>query len=349
MLAVHPPRVAATRLRVEQHRPGIEAAGLPTRSWSFFADADLADWYGPSQRRRALVALRALARVGRVVGVVRGSAVVIVQREALPFGPPLVELLAGWGRRLVWDVDDAIWEPFESPTAGRVPRWLRATGGKYERLCRRADEVWAGSELLASWCRRHSRRVTVIPTVVDVPDERPEPTECRTVGWIGSHSTGAFVEAVLPALVAIDPPVVGVVVGASPAVPPGLEVDVCPWTLDEEKRALARTRVGLYPIDRSHPLADGKCGLKAILFMAHGVPPVVTPTPTNAAVVRDGVDGLHADSADEWAAAVERLLDDHDLWERCSRSAYERARSEYSLAVWGPRVAARLVALAGGS
>lgn len=345
VLAVHPVRVAATRLRVSQYEPAFADAGVHLVSWSLLSVDDLPAWFGRSQFRRLVVLLRGLLRLPRLVLLLRGVQVVIVQREALPVGPPLVELLAARGRRLVWDVDDAVWEDFASPTAGRVPQWLRATGGKYEQLCRRADEVWAGSEVLARWCRRHSDRVHVVPTVVPVPAQRPVRPARRTVGWVGSHSTGPFLEAVLPAVAEVAPAPQVLVVGAQVSAPDRLEVRLNGWSQAAEDAALAGIRVGLYPVERAHPLAEGKCGLKAILYMSRGIPCVVTPTTTNAAVVRDGVEGLHADRSDEWTSAVQRLLDDDDLHERMSAAAHARAREHYSLEAWGPRLAARLRAL----
>lgn len=347
VLAVHPPRTAATRLRTEQYRPALEASGITTRTWSFFRDRDLAAWFGPSHPRRAWVALVALARLPLVVPVVRGTRVVIVQREAMPFGPPIIELLATRGRRLVWDVDDAIWEPFASPTSGRVPQWIRATGRKYERICAAADEVWAGSGVLAAWCRRFSDAVEVVPTVVEVPDQRPARRAERSVGWIGSHSTVGFLDGVLPAVAAVPTPPSVVIVGGTPQVPAALSARVSPWSPAAETDALERIRVGLYPVDRAHALAEGKCGLKAILYMAHGIPPIVTPTTTNAEVVGDGVHGLHAESPEEWTSAVQRLLDDDELWERCSRAGHERARASYSLEAWAPKIVERLRRLLG--
>lgn len=347
-LAVHPSSVAATRLRAVQYAEPLAERGISFRLWSFLREEDLAAWFGPSQWRRAWVLVKALLRVPAVLSVLRGADVVMVQREALPLGPPVVERFAARGRALVWDVDDAIWEPFVSPTAGRVPQWLRATGGKYRWLCAHADEVWAGSRVLAEWCSRHNSRVSVVPTVVDVPDAYPvDGPRRRTVGWVGSHSTGPFIEAALPALRRISPPPDAVIVGASPLIPSGVRAEVRPWSPAAEEQALAAMRVGLYPVDRAHPLADGKCGLKAILYMSRGIPPVVTPTPTNADVVRDGIDGLHADSAEEWAGQVQRLLDDDALWDRLSASAHERAREQYSVQVWAPQVAARVLELAG--
>jgi glycosyltransferase involved in cell wall biosynthesis len=307
------------------------------RSWSFLGEADLAAWYGPSQLRRVLVVLRALLRIPAAIRLIEHSDVVVVQREALPLGPPLLELFAGRRRPLVWDVDDAIWAEFTSPTAGRVPRWLRATGDKYVTLGRKADEVWAGSEVLAQWCRAHNAATFVVPTVVEVPEERPEHVSNRVVTWVGSHSTGPFLERILPALAAVEPNPVVRVVGAVPRnIPRDLAVDVRQWSIDNERDALDKARVGVYPIDTAHPLADGKCGLKAVLYMAHGIPPVVTPTTTNATVVRDRVDGLFAETPADWTRCVAELLDDAVLWESLSASAHQRALDDYSVRRWAP-------------
>lgn len=343
VLSVHPASVAATRLRVLQYAPALQQQGISLAPWSFLAERDLRDWYGASHLRRALVVLRSLLRMPLAVRVIWQSDVVIVQREALPLGPPFLELLAAALRPVVWDVDDAIWVDFVSPTAGRVPRWLRATGDKYRRICARADAVWAGSTVLADWCREHNPATAVVPTVVEVPQQRPSHGPGRVVTWIGSHSTGPFLDAVLPAMAAVSPPAVVTVLGAVPRTSPsGLQVDVRPWSLETERESLAEARVGLYPIDTGHPLAEGKCGLKAVLYMAQGVPPVVTPTTTNAAVVRDGVDGLFAETDEAWTSAVARLLDDDVLWERLSASAHARALADFSVARWAPQIAAEL-------
>lgn len=346
ILAVHPSRSAATRLRAMQYEPHLAAEGLDLVLWSFFDDRSMALWLGARQGGRVVAALRGLTRLPGLWWSLRRAAVVVVQREAVPFGPPILEFLASWRRALVWDVDDAVWEPYVSPTAGRVPRWLRATGDKFRRLCARADEVWAGSEVLAQWCRQHNDVVEVVPTVVDVPPAAPPASDERVVSWIGSHSTGGFVRQILPALADVVPPPGTVVVGADLDGPPGLPLEVLPWSPANEERTLERTQVGLYPIDTAHPLADGKCGLKAILYMAAGVPCVVTPTITNATVLRDGIEGFHAADLDEWRERVQTLLDDRDLRARMGVAAHARALTQYSLTTWGPIVARRLRVLA---
>jgi glycosyltransferase involved in cell wall biosynthesis len=347
VLAVHPGRVAGTRLRALQYGPALAAVGLELRLWSLFAPEHLSAWFGRSNVRRALVLLRALLRLPSAVLLVQRADVVVVLREALPFGPPWLEWLARRRSALVWDVDDAIWESFASPTAGHVPQWVRGTWGKYHWLASHADEVWAGSEVLARWCSEHSRDVYVIPTVVPVPTSRPAMPRERSVGWVGTHATAKFVEPILVVLADQPhaPPVS--VVGAEVAKPPRLPLVVEAWSPEAEERLLESVRVGLYPIDRLHPLAEGKCGLKAILYMSHGLPQVITPTVTNSSIVRDGLDGLHADTPAEWRAAVNRLLDDEDLWQRLSQAAHQRALECFSLQRWAPVVAGRLAGLVG--
>lgn len=345
VLTVHPASVAATRLRALQYAERVVEDGVELLHWSFLGEGALRCWFGRRQLGRLLAVVACLPRlVGAVACIVR-SDVVVVQREALPFGPPVLEAVACALRPVVWDVDDAIWTAFASPTAGRVPRWVRATGDKYRWVCRHADEVWAGSEVLAAWCREGNPATHVLPTVVDVPADLPSRPGGRTVTWVGSHSTGPFLEQVAPALTAISPPVDLRVVGASPAIA-GLPATVRPWSLEEEAAALRDARVGVYPIDTRHPLADGKCGLKAILYMSQGIPSVATPTPTNVAVLRDGVEGLHAHDAAGWTNAVTRLLDDDDLYEEIRRAAHARALSEYSVARWAPWWSSRVRSLA---
>lgn len=348
VLSVYPSSLAGPRLRSRQFEPYLARAGLEPAWWSLLREDDLPAWFGPSHRSRLATFLTALLRLPALVHLVRRAALVVVLREVVPIGPPVIELLIARCRPLVWDVDDAVWERYPGMSA-RVPGWLRKTASKYERLCRAATEVWAGSEVLARWCRRHNPHVQFVPTVVDVPPVISTTRREPVVAWIGSRSTGPFVEAVLPDLARVPSSPEVVVVGADVQRPPGLRVDVRAWSPEIEHALLARASVGLYPVDRDHPLADGKCGLKAILYMAHGVVPVVSPTPTNAGIVRDGVDGLHATSTAEWAACVQRLLEDDGFAERCRRAGHARARAVYSLDAWGPRVAARAALLAGAA
>lgn len=342
-MAVHPPQLAATRLRLTQYFPYFEEAGFDCQLWTFLSDRDLKRWHGSSTLARIAVTLRALLRVPRALMMLRRSDVIVVQRECLPFGPPVIEWFAARSGVLIWDVDDFIWERYVSPTAGRWTTWLRTSEKKNDRICRWATECWAGSDAIVGWMRHRTDAVHLVPSVIAVPENRPVLRgRDSTAVWVGSHSTAAFLDQVMPALSKCENLDAVVVVGGNLADRWPVVVSERQWSEEMEQLVCASARVGLYPVDRSNVYAEGKCGLKAVVYMAHGLPCVVTPTSPNAAVVRHEIDGLHAKTLDEWTDAVERLLKDDLLWDRLSSAGYRRALDSYSLQTWGPRVAGRV-------
>ena len=87
------------------------------------------------------------------------------------------------------------------------------------------------------------------------------------------------------------------------------------------------------------PWARGKCGYKLIQYMACGLPVVASPVGVNRRIVEHGVNGFLAETEDEWRKAIETLLHDPDLRRRMGLAGRAKVEREYSLEVWGPRVA----------
>ena len=66
----------------------------------------------------------------------------------------------------------------------------------------------------------------------------------------------------------------------------------------------------------------------------------------NAEIVEPGVNGFLASSDAEWAEALQILLHDPDLRVRMGEAGRRKVEREYSLQVWGPRVAQMLLDVA---
>lgn len=346
VLSVYPEDQAGTRLRAHQFQAHLADAGVDTEYWSFLSLRDSRRWFGDAgPLARLMVLARGVLRTLWLPGLLGGADVVLVLREALPIASAVVERAAARRAPVVWDVDDAIWTDYPRLFARWMPARMRLSPVKYEQIAGLATEVWAGSEVLAQWCRRHAAEVHVVPTVLDLATVCPSSGRSGAAAWVGSASTAEFLETVLPALAGIDPPLEVRCVGAGDVEPHGVAVSAQPWTQEAEEQVLADARVGLYPIDLDHPLGPGKAGLKAVLYMAHGVPSVVTPTETVAGLVRDGVEGFHAATPEQWRDRVQRLLGDDELWQRMAGAARSRAESHYSLGVWGPWVQRRVIEL----
>jgi glycosyltransferase involved in cell wall biosynthesis len=96
------------------------------------------------------------------------------------------------------------------------------------------------------------------------------------------------------------------------------------------------------------PLRDdewsrGKCGMKALQYMALGIPPVVSPVGVNTTIVRDGVNGCYARTEEEWIDRLALLLEDESLRRSLGQEARRTIEESYSARAHAPRVARILV------
>jgi glycosyltransferase involved in cell wall biosynthesis len=91
------------------------------------------------------------------------------------------------------------------------------------------------------------------------------------------------------------------------------------------------------------PLPDddwskGKCGLKALQFMALGIPTVCSPVGVNAEIIQDGENGFLAGSEDEWVEKLGRLVHSAELRKQLGRAGRRTVETKYSGNVQAPRV-----------
>jgi glycosyltransferase involved in cell wall biosynthesis len=340
MLAPAPGSAASTRFRLEQFFPALRAAGIEPVLRPFLDEEGFALLY---RRGAPLGKLVAAARAfsGRLADLLRsvGAAGVLVHREAALVGPPLLEWLLAHVRPLIFDLDDAVWVPYASPTYGALlSRLLKAPKKAFYTLSA-ARRVIAGNRYLADHARRFNTRVDVIPTVVDTGLFVPSPTENATpvLGWVGTHSTLQYLRALVPALQRLTQrrKFVVRVVGATLDAP-GVVVENRPWSLAREVNEFQAFDVGLYPLVED-AWSLGKSGFKAVQYMACGVPVVASPVGVTTEMVRDGENGFLAASEDEWVSRLEALLDDAALRRRLGQAGRAEAEARWSLSHHAPR------------
>jgi glycosyltransferase involved in cell wall biosynthesis len=135
-----------------------------------------------------------------------------------------------------------------------------------------------------------------------------------------------------------------VVVADRPPDLPGLRVEFRRWTLDSEVDCFRDFRVGLMPL-RDTKWARSKCSLKAIQYMALGIPAVVSPVGMNNEVVRDGENGFLAESPADWVRILDRLLSDKGLAARIGEAGRETVVRHYSVDVLSKKLISTLEAL----
>jgi glycosyltransferase involved in cell wall biosynthesis len=278
------------------------------------------DW---SVRARAEFHLRMLRSRLDAIQRAAGFHVAVIHVSDLPFwdhGQPFVAAaLKRVAGRVVLDLDDL---PLSS---GRIELNAKAVA-----LGQTADGLTLGNRRLAE--RYPGRPWWFVPTCVEpaewrVPDrgERPGPP---LLGWVGTAGNLRNLEPLAPALAEICRRHATKlrVVCSQPADLPGVPEEFVRWSPEREQRDLEAIDVGLAPLLEA-PKQRYTCGLKALQYMASGMPVVGSPVGALPDIVRDGETGFIAATPREWAQALDRLLGDRDLRLRlgaAGRSAVER-------------------------
>ena len=341
-LSSYPVEAAATRYRLVQFVVPLAMRGITLEIRPFLDSKLFASLYRRGELpRTSLGLLRAgIRRLGDVFAA-RNVDVVFVQREAMIFGPPLIEWLAKrlGNCPLVLDLDDATYISYSSPTYGRLASVLKWPG-KTDRLIRWASVVTCGNRTIAEYVRSQGTYAVVIPTVVDTDRFRPatrsngtDPSE-PVIGWIGTHSTYPYLESIFPALqdLAHSHRFVLKVIGSgrNRVRVPGVSVETLDWSLEREVEDFQSLDIGLYPIV-DDGWSAGKSGFKAIQYMAVGIPYVVTPLGASAEIGESGVTHLCASSREGWCGALSRLLRDGELRRQMGEAGRQHALRHHTV------------------
>lgn len=336
-LVPYPPDIAPSqRYRIEQWTAHLAGQGISIHLLPAVDGNLMRLLHKPGHNaEKAIMALAALPRRLAEALSVRSYDAVLIHRAATIAGPALIErLLKKLGRPVIFDFDDAIYL-LHTTHANRRLGWLKFPG-KTELLCRISDHVVVGNRHLSGYASRYNRNVTVIPTSVDVDRYRPAHHRKNgrvVIGWTGSSTSQTHLEMVAPMLARMTSrsDIEFRVLSDSKPSLPGVEFNWHPWSAQSEVAEMEAFQIGIMPMP-DNEWARGKCSLKALLYMAMGIPAVCSPIGANREIITHGENGVLPASEDEWIASIFALVDDPALRQQVGRAGRQTVENRFSSA-----------------
>ena len=336
-LTRYPVEGASSRYRVYQYLPYFEALGVQCRVQSFMS---------PAMYRLSFSSGRSLLKVWETAkAVMRRLAVLVrhgqydivyMQRELLPFGPPLIERWLRWrGATLVFDYDDALF--IHKPSRYNPLASLFRSSDKVRQLFGIVHCVIAGNDWLRDEAAKSGVRAVTVEVAEDTvriqphaPHNNDQPV---TIGWLGSTSTVKYLRLLEPVLQKIHQNYPGVqfrLMGGGDFSMPGVPWCVEPWSLDAELAALKSYDIGLMPLP-DEEWAQGKSGGKARTYMAAGVVAVCERVGYNLELIEHGKTGFLCRGESDWYDTIAYLIENSDARQQLATAARGVVQERFSL------------------
>lgn len=325
------------RFRFAQYLHFLPEAGIDYDCFSYLSDRAWENLYKPGNFFRKFLSI-ARGYLNRLILLrkLRKYDFIFLHREAAPLGPPLLEfiLVSILGKKLIYDFDDAIWLPnfSESNKFFSFLKWYSNT--RY--ICRRAYKISCGNEYLCNFARQYNKNVIYNPTTIDTEGYHNRVKDHYAgnivVGWTGSHSTVRYLYELSPVIKKLNQKhqfIFMVIADISPDFDlPNFKF--VKWKKESEIEDLLKLNIGLMPLE-DDKWAKGKCGFKALQYMALGIPALVSPVGVNTRIVDDGINGFICKTQEEWYNALDRLLSDPDLLKEMGKKTRDKIEKYYSV------------------
>lgn len=330
-------KAPSQRFRFEQYIQEFEKTGFRIHFHSFLNEKT---WKTIYKEQKTLTKVRGmigsfLRRWGLLFQLGKADEI-LIHREAAQLGPPIFEWIIAkiLRKKYIYDFDDAIWLPNFSESNARFHR-LKAYW-KVNYCIKWAGHVIAGNDYLADYARKLNPNVTVIPTTIDTLNYHNQSIDYQktklTIGWTGTHTTMRYLDAVIPIIQELEKKYSFEFIVISNEAPHFKLKSLCyiPWNKETEIEDLLRISIGVMPLVEDQ-WSSGKCGFKALQYMALGIPSILSPVGVNTKIVSSPEIGILATSPNEWRDALELLLTHPSLRETLGKAGKKQVLDYYSV------------------
>ena len=264
--------------------------------------------------------------------------IVYLQKKLL--SPPEVKILRKYAKRIFFDFDDAIY--CRNNTEGDLES--RSRDMRFRYIVQNADLVVAGNGVLADYARQFSKNVVIIPSAVETRNipvkDYTAVHEDTIIGWVGGRGNLHHLKMLSPVLKELSSGhsiQVNIVCDAALDIP-SVKVKNIPWRLETQEKEIALFDIGVMPLPDDR-WTQGKCGYKAIQYMAAAVPPVISDVGSNRDILDHNREGFLVPSIDGFYGTLKLLVEDRNRREKIGLNARKKAEERFSVHVVGKMLA----------
>lgn len=332
-------KAPSQRFRFEQYYDLLNKNGITLASKSFLSNKYWEILYKDSYTfQKVLAIIYGFFKRFLILPLLPSYDIIFVHREATPVGPPIFEWFIAkiLRKKIIYDFDDAIWleDPQEKGSLLGKIKWK----SKVSSICKWSYKVSVGNDYLASFARQFNDNVVINPTTIDTESlHNPklyEKTQYNklTIGWTGTHSTLHYLKEVIPVLKQLEKKFdFTFLVIANRIHDFTLESMIFrKWNSETEIQDLIEIDVGIMPLTNDD-WTKGKCGFKALQYMALNIPTCASSVGVNTDIIQNGTNGYLCDTQEEWIEKLKTLLTNSKERKSIGDSGRETVVSHFSV------------------
>lgn len=330
-------KAPSQRFRFEQYFGLLKERGIHYDVQPFLSNRTWEILYLPGRfPEKALAFLGGLFRRFFQLFHLKSYSYIFIHREATPVGPPFFEFIASkvLKKKIIYDFDDAIWIPNYSE-ANSFFSFLKGYSN-VKHICHWSHRVSCGNSYLCEFASLENPNVQYNPTTIDTENYHSKIKDHSggrfVIGWTGSHSTIRYLNEIIPVIEELEQVYDFEFIVISDIKPDFQlkSLKFTKWNKETEIDDLLKFNVGIMPLENDK-WAKGKCGFKALQYMALGIPAIVSPVGVNTKIVDHDVNGYVCNTREEWKNALETLLKNPEKLQAMARKTRLKIEQFYSV------------------
>lgn len=331
-------RSPGQRFRCEQYIEFLEQQGFQVSYSNLIAEEEDEVFYSNGKFfQKLLLFIKAFRRRLRDVKRASEYDIIFIYREALMIGTTYFERrFVKSGAKIIFDFDDSIWLNDVSQGNYKL-KWMKRPA-KTSDIIRLSDMVFAGNTYLADYAQQYNKNVKIVPTTINTNYHtlrKPKFNHSAIcIGWTGTSTTLKHFEVAIPVLRKLKQKYEGriyfKVIVNFPYEVKELDLLATEWRKETEIEDLSEFDIGIMPLPDDN-WSKGKCGFKGLQYMAMEISTVMSPVGINSEIINDGENGFLANSDEEWAVKLSKLIESPELRERLGKAGRQTVIERYSV------------------